>query len=172
MSQAIEIRRLTAADAEALWKLRLTALETEPRAFSASPEANHMPNVEAVAENLRAGGNDSFVVGAFDGEQLVGMAGLHRETRPKLRHKAQVWGVFILASHRGKKIGREMMQALIASARAVDGLRQLRLSVAATQQAARGLYVALGFRSFGIEPEALYVDGAYIDEEHFYLRLF
>lgn len=167
----MEIRRLTAADAEALWKLRMTALETEPRAFGASPEANHMPTVEAVAENLRAGGNDSFVVGAFDGGQLVGMAGLHREQRPKLRHKAQVWGVFILATHRGKKAGMEMMQSLIASAREVAGLRQLRLSVAATQQAARGLYVALGFRSFGVEPEALYVEGAYIDEEHFYLPL-
>ncbi len=167
----MEIRRLTAADAEALWKLRMTALETEPRAFSASPEANHMPTVEAVAENLRAGGNDSFVIGAFDGGQLVGMAGLHREQRPKLRHKAQVWGVFVLDSHRGKKIGREMMQAVITSARELAGLRRLRLSVAATQQAARGLYVALGFRSFGIEPEALYVDGAYIDEEHFFLSL-
>ena len=167
----MEIRRLTAADAEALWKLRMTALETEPRAFSASPEANHMPNVEAAAQSLRAGGNDSFVVGAFDAGQLVGMAGLQREQRPKLRHKAQVWGVFVLSSHRGNKIGREMMEALIAGAREIDGLRQLRLSVAATQQPARGLYVALGFRSFGVEPEALYVDGVYIDEEHFHLPL-
>jgi RimJ/RimL family protein N-acetyltransferase len=167
----VEIRKLTVADAAALWKLRRTALETEPRAFSASPEANHTPNVEAVAEQLSTGGDDSFVIGAFDHGELVGMAGLHREQRPKLRHKAQVWGVFVLGSHRGKKIGREMIESLIASAREVGGLRQLRLSVAATQQAARGLYVALGFRSFGVEPEALWVDGTYIDEEHFYLLL-
>ena len=168
---AIEIRRLTAEDAAALWKLRLSALETEPRAFSASPDANHTPNVEAVAEQLRTGGDDSFVIGAFDNGQLVGMAGLHREQRPKLRHKARVWGVFVRTSHRGKGIGRGVMEALLGCARDVTGLRQIQLSVAATQQAARGLYVALGFRPFGVEPEALQVDGAYIDEEHFYLPL-
>src|SRR5581483_1816941 len=120
------------------------ALETEPRAFSASPEANHTPTVEATAEQLRTGGSDNFVIGAFDGALLVGIAGLARQQRPKLRHKAQVWGVFVRASHRGTGVGRRVMAAVLEGARAIEGLRQIQLSVAATQQSARRLYVGLG----------------------------
>src|SRR5579872_5292917 len=102
-----EIRRLTAEDAEALWKLRSTALESEPRAFAASPEAHHLPTIEAVAQQLRTGGIENFVIGAVDEGRLIGMAGFYRETRPKLRHKGHVWGVFVLPAYRGSGVGRK-----------------------------------------------------------------
>jgi RimJ/RimL family protein N-acetyltransferase len=63
------------------------------------------------------------------------------------------------------------MTAILECAREMTGLRQIQLSVAATQESARHLYVELGFRSFGVEPQALQVDGEFIDEEHFYLPL-
>jgi len=36
---------------------------------------------------------------------------------------------------------------------------------------ARSLYRSLGFRSFGIEPRALKVDGSYVDQEHMVLEI-
>ena len=170
MSDGIQIRRLSADDAGQLRELRLAALELEPRAFGASVDEDRAQSVEAIAKQLSAGG-DSFVVGGFDAEHMVGMAGLHRETRAKRRHKAQVWGVFVLPSHRGQGVGRALLSAVVENAKALPGLRQIQLSVGATQGAARHLYVELGFQSFGIEPQALQVDGVYIDEEHFYLPM-
>jgi RimJ/RimL family protein N-acetyltransferase len=52
----------------------------------------------------------------------------------------------------------------------IPGLRCVHLSVAATQASARRLYSNAGFRSYGIEPEALMVGDRYIDEEHMILR--
>ena len=53
----------------------------------------------------------------------------------------------------------------------MQGVRKVQLSVITSQPAARRLYASLGFRSFGIEPRALHVDGRYLDEEYMYLRL-
>jgi hypothetical protein len=50
-------------------------------------------------------------------------------------------------------------------------VRQVLLTVATTQQAARRLYAGLGFRSIGVEPGALYVNDSYIDEEHMVLDI-
>jgi RimJ/RimL family protein N-acetyltransferase len=171
MAEGIEIRRLGERDAAALWALRLAALDTEPNAFAESAGELRRTSVEAYAERLRLASADGFVLGAFDGPQLVGMVGLHREQWAKRRHKARIWGVFVRESHRGAGIGRALMAAAVERARAAPDIRQLHLSVATTQTRARRVYLDLGFRPIGVEPDALAVDGAYVDEEHMYLPL-
>lgn len=52
----------------------------------------------------------------------------------------------------------------------VVGLHREERAITA-QPAARRLYSSLGFRSFGIDPQALHVDGHFLDEEHMYLAL-
>jgi ribosomal protein S18 acetylase RimI-like enzyme len=160
------IRRLTAADAQAVWHFRLHALETEPRAFAESVDDHRRKPVSDFAGRLGPEAGDSFVLGAFQGDSLIGMVGFYRNERPKLRHKGLLWGMFVTPEHQGQGIGRALVSKLLETASGLPGLRQVQLSVGATQPAARRLYLSLGFRAYGNEPAGLCVDGEYIDEEH------
>jgi ribosomal protein S18 acetylase RimI-like enzyme len=166
----MEIRILNTNDASAYWKIRLEALECDPEAFSASADEHRELTVEDVGARLvPADPVYNFVVGAFDGERLVGTAGFYRDKGIKGRHKGHIWGVYVTREARSKGVGREMMCALLERAARLEGVEQISLSVAATQDAAAALYRSLGFESFGREPRALKIGERYIDEQYMIL---
>ncbi len=169
----MEIRALTPSDAAAFQRLRLQGLQESPTAFGSSYAEEVERSLDEVAQRLSAGGGDEgFVLGALTADGvLVGVTGLHRRARAKTGHKAHVWGMYVAPAFRGQGIGRALLEAVITRARATPDLRQLNLTVTASNAAARGLYRACGFETFGLERAALQVDGQYYDTEYMALRL-
>jgi ribosomal protein S18 acetylase RimI-like enzyme len=167
----IEIRVLTPSDADAFWRVRLEALERDPRAFGESAEEHRATSIEVIAARLAASGNEKFVLGAFSEGQLVGTIGFWRDTHLKRRHKGHVWGVYVKEGHRALGIGKQLLSELVRRARSEPGLEQIILTVGKHQTAAKRLYTSLGFEVFAQEPRALKIGDAYVDEDYMMLNV-
>lgn len=166
----VHVRALTPPDGPLYRELRLAALQESPTAFASSFEEEEPRPAEHFAERL-AGKDRSRVLGAFVEGRLVGMVGLYWQPRPKLSHKAHVWGVFVRPEARGLGCGRALFEELIRYARSLEGVRYLHLGVSVGNVPATRLYEAFGFQSYGVEPVALVVDGEDFDEALMALKL-
>lgn len=167
----MQIRPLTLQDADTWWHLRIVALKDEPHSFAESAEEHEARSQEDIQKFFRALNSEDFIIGAFEDSELAGMAGFYREKHTKFRHKGTIWGVYVRRESRGKGIAKAILSEVIHRARMIDGLEQILLVVAATQEKPRRLYESLGFRRYGVEPRSLKVSGEYIDDELMILYL-
>lgn len=163
----MNIRRLQPSDAAIYRSLRLRALREHPEAFTSSFEEDSQ---EPVASSQKRLEGKVKMWGAFDGDALVGLVGLDREARAKNRHKATVVGMYVAPEAGRRGIGKALLDALLDEARA-DGIELLVLTVTAGNDGARDLYVRSGFKTFGVEPGAIKVEGRAYDKDHMVLRL-
>jgi ribosomal protein S18 acetylase RimI-like enzyme len=113
-----------------------------------------------------------IVFGAFAGDgTLCGAAGLGFETREKARHKAQLFGMVVLAQQRSQGVGAALVDAVLAEARSREGIRLVQLTVTDGNESAQRLYERHGFVPFGIEPLAVAVGAGYVAKVHMWCDL-
>lgn len=169
--RALPVRRLGPGDAARWLELRLRALREEPRSFLRSEEEDARRGVDVVAERLAQPSDEAFVLGAEIGGVLAGTVGVVRADASKARHRAILWGFYVAPEHRRAGLGRALLRGAIRQARAMPGVELLALSVDTRNDAAKALYRAEGFITWGVEPDGFRAAGERVDEEHMLLRL-
>ncbi len=155
------IRPLTAEDAPAYRSLRLSALAETPEAFGASHDEEAAQLLAWFAARITPQ-PPSRIYGAFQEDALIGMAGFLAYGGEKKRHIGLLWGVYVAPAGRGSGIATALVAAVIAHAR--EHVRMLHADVGVDNHPAQRLYEGLGFRSYGIQPKALCIDGVFHDE--------
>ena len=167
---AVELRLLDHDDLDRYRRLRLEALRAEPTAFGSSYETELSARADKYRDRL-SGLADNFVLGAFDGSELVAIGGFLRETAEKRCHIGSVWGVYVTQAYRGAGLGRRIMTMMLDRARDLPDLEHILLSVTSENAGALALYRSFGFEAWGTEPAALKYAGVDYDETHMLLRL-
>lgn len=159
------IRPLTPDDADAYGALRREMLENAPWAFASSIDED--AGIDQTKMAIRLAEPGQAIVGAFDNSgRLVGAAGLVRNSRKKMAHRATVWGVYVTPSARGLGLATEIFNRIFEVARSWPGVTSLALSVSERAEPASRIYQRLGFKAWGVEPAALEVDGRIYSETH------
>jgi ribosomal protein S18 acetylase RimI-like enzyme len=154
------IRRLLPADVVAYRALMLEAYGNDPEAFTSSVAERAALPLSWWEKRLDpAVDADEVTWGAFDGQALVGVVGLGFLMREKERHKAHLFGMYVRPAVRGRRLGRALVEAALAGARARAGIRVVSLTVTEGNVAAETLYARCGFERFGVEPMAVCVGG-------------
>lgn len=150
------VRRLAPADAPAYRALMLEGYACDPDAFTATVAERAGLPLAFWEARLAAGELASEVVfGALLDGRLAGAVGIGFEQRPKLRHKAGLFGMFVAHDARRRGLGRRLVEAALDEARRRAGIAQLHLTVTEGNPAAETLYAQCGFVPFGIEPMAV-----------------
>jgi len=158
----MEIRPLRPEDADSIRKLRLEALLDSPESFGSSYAEEREYPLQKFQNRLESG----YTFGAFLDGKLIGMVTLIPETKHKTRHKAHIYAMYVTPDQRGQGIGKKLVKEAIETAKQIDGIEQIVLSVVSSNNTAKQLYLSLGFETYGKEKHALKIDEAYLDEDH------
>ncbi|HEY3817844.1 MAG TPA: GNAT family N-acetyltransferase [Polyangiaceae bacterium] len=170
-SPAPLVRPLHEGDAPAFRALRLRALKEDPAPFMTTYEEDEARPLADVAARLAASSPGTGVLGAFRGDTLIGSVGFSRHAAAKARHRVLLWGMYVAPEERRHSVGRALLLQVVALLRAVEDVEQLELTVVSREQAARSLYLAVGFERQGTARHAMKVGREYLDEDTLVLWL-
>ncbi len=154
----IEIKKLP----DDRWKdyrdLRLEALMSDPTAFGGSYEE------EIILPDEKWVNRINNVLFAMLDDKPVGMIVYIFNKGLKIKHIANIYGVYVKKEYRCQGVGKKLLENAISLILANKSIIKINLSVNPLQVAAVKLYEKYGFESVGILKNDLLIEGIFYDE--------
>jgi len=138
-------------------KLRLEALKTEPSAFGSSFEEELKLGEGTWQKRIRG------VLFAVSGGEPVGLLSYVFDDRPKTRHIAHIYSVYVTPKYRGRGIGTMLLKRAMAEIRRNRDAAKAQLSVNPLLLPAVALYKRAGFQVVGRPRNELRVGNKFFD---------
>jgi RimJ/RimL family protein N-acetyltransferase len=164
------LREAQPTDAVPFRELRLGALQDSPIAFTADYQRNLSHPPKYWEDMLTMQADEATIFLAIQEGHLIGMTGVARGGSPKTRHSAWIWGVYVKPEWRGLHIAEELIKCCFEWAKARK-IVAAKLGVTAVNQPAIRCYERCGFKTYGMEPRAVFYEGKYYDEYLMYCSL-
>ncbi|WP_213807738.1 GNAT family N-acetyltransferase, partial [Granulicella sp. dw_53] len=166
----LTFRDLIEDDAAAVLDLVRSVLEVAKRTVTSREEFTISEVEERTYLRTFRTSGCNLALGAFHDERLLGV--LFMEQLPKLRnrHRATL-GMSVHPTMWSRKIGSRLLQNLLGRSEVLDCFHQLEASVLSNNVASQRIFRSAGFQQIGTVPEAVLLDGAYLDEILFVLKL-
>jgi GNAT superfamily N-acetyltransferase len=147
----VEIRRLTEDDWEALRDVRLRALAEAPHAFGSTLERERDRTEEQWREWAGRGrhGTGGATFAAVDDGRFVGLAAGFDEDEEGVPEGVHLVAMWVDPAARRQGIGAALVEAVVSWGRD-RGAPEIHLWVADGNEAARSLYLRVGFEPTGV----------------------
>ncbi|WP_306555689.1 GNAT family N-acetyltransferase [Acidovorax sp.] len=161
----VKVRRLEGDDAEAFSVLRREVTRDNPVPMGLTFEEELTRTLDGFRAQLSAP-LPNAVFGCFVQGELAATAAVGRAGQfPSSHHKMVMWGVFTSPRYRRRGLGRQVVETALQHA-FDNGAHRVNLQVYLPNEPAIALYKKMGFVKYGIESEAVCLDGQYHDGVH------
>ena len=143
----ITYRKLGPADAAQYRAIRLESIRAHPESFGSGYEAQAKLPKLMFEQALERPYDQRFLIGAFDQDELIGICGFVPKalTNTDLAHTGTIIQMYVRAAYSGRKVGFNLMTAVIAEAFKLGDIEQLVLGVRIGNLSAITVYEQVGF---------------------------
>ena len=163
------IRVLNETDTQAYRTIRLNALLNNPEAFGSSFDEEAAFDLSRFSHRLS--NPKSLTFGAFKGEDLGGICNISFQPRQKMKHRAEIFSIYVEPLNRGKGVGRMLIEHVLQAARRRTQVQQVYLTVVSSNQTAKALYTSFGFETYGVDQRAMFYNNRFYDHDLMVLYL-
>jgi GNAT superfamily N-acetyltransferase/predicted kinase len=144
--------------------LRIQSEQEFPQFVGYNAEREMASGQAGISDLLAAYPSEGTLIwGAFESDRLIGVLAMSRRLSPKYRHKAFLWGMYVVPELRGRAVAHALMETAITWATEHPDVIAISLQVARSNLRGRQFYKRFGFTTFGIEQRSLFAAGQFHD---------
>jgi RimJ/RimL family protein N-acetyltransferase len=162
------IKQLTENDWREFSRVRLTALQTDPKVFGSNYEKESQMTEADWRTRLQAKDNAIFLL--YDGETPIGVTAVSVDREDPTKKTALLWGSWLAPHFRGKGLSELMYQTRIDWAKAQPTVEKIIVSHRASNLSSKHANQKHGF-DLAHKTEKVWTDGATEDEIFYELKI-